>query len=339
MPINKSALVRYQALDRCFSDPHRKYYIHDLIDACQEALYKLYDKKETVSRRSVYYDMEFMASAEGYQAPIERIPDGRKIYYRYADPTFTINRQPLNEQETTQLKEAFGLLSRLSGRHEFALINDLLPKIEQFLDLEPESPIISYDENKDLKNHHLQGEVFNAIRDHRVLDISYQSFKSDYAESYILHPYFLKQYNTRWFVFGHCPELAAKYQSDPVNFALDRIEQIRYADIPYMPNATTDFESYFDDIIGVSKPSNDSPQKVTIKVTPDKKPYIETKPLHMTQKRLKPHDDSFITSIEVIPNYEMYSLFLSLGPDVEVVEPEEVRNHLKALIDNMHRKY
>ena len=150
MPVNKSALIRYQALDRCFSDPHRRYYFYDLIEACQNALSKLYDKKETVSRRSLFYDMAFMASEHGYNAPIEHLKDGTKKYYRYRDPSFTINRQPLNDLETSQLKEALGLLSRLSGRHEFTLVNDLIPKIEKFLHLESSPPIISYEENKDL---------------------------------------------------------------------------------------------------------------------------------------------------------------------------------------------
>ena len=32
MPTNKNALLRYQILDRCFSDFHRKYFIEDLMN-------------------------------------------------------------------------------------------------------------------------------------------------------------------------------------------------------------------------------------------------------------------------------------------------------------------
>ena len=35
MPVNKNALLRYQILDRCFSDFHRKYEIEDLLDGRQ----------------------------------------------------------------------------------------------------------------------------------------------------------------------------------------------------------------------------------------------------------------------------------------------------------------
>lgn len=341
MPINKSALVRYQALDRCFSDKHRKYYIYDLMDACQEALFKLYDTKETISRRSIFYDMEFMSSAEGYNAPIERLTDGRKTYYRYSDHSYSINRQPLNEHETIQLKEAFGLLSRLSGRHEFTIINELLPKIEKYLDLDisTTSPIISYEENKDLKNVDLVGELFNAIRDQKVLSVHYKSFKAVKNDVFTFHPYFLKQYNNRWFVFGLCPELLEKYEIHPANLALDRIEKISYSELPYIINDGVGFDTYFDDIIGVTKPKDRQIQKIVIRVNKEKKPYIETKPIHMSQKRLKSDGEYFITSIQVIPNYELYTHLLSYGPDIEVLDPIEVRMKLQIIVKKLGKMY
>lgn len=71
----------------------------------------------------------------------------------------------------------------------------------------------------------------------------------------------------------------------------------------------------------------------------DKKPYIETKPIHMSQKRLKADGDYFITSIQVIPNYELYTLLLSLGPDVEVIEPEGVRLEMGRMVEEMNLFY
>ena len=42
MPTNKNAQLRYQVLDRCFSDFHHKYEFNDLLDKDNEALYDLY---------------------------------------------------------------------------------------------------------------------------------------------------------------------------------------------------------------------------------------------------------------------------------------------------------
>ena len=39
MPTNKNAQLRYQIIDKCLSNWSRRYYIEDLVDACNEALY------------------------------------------------------------------------------------------------------------------------------------------------------------------------------------------------------------------------------------------------------------------------------------------------------------
>lgn len=38
MAINKNALLRYQTLDKCFSNFGRKFFIHDLLDVVNEKL-------------------------------------------------------------------------------------------------------------------------------------------------------------------------------------------------------------------------------------------------------------------------------------------------------------
>ena len=55
MPINKNALLRYQILDRCFSDRHRRYEIEDLVDKVNDALLDMYGK--TVSLRQIRADI------------------------------------------------------------------------------------------------------------------------------------------------------------------------------------------------------------------------------------------------------------------------------------------
>ena len=38
MPTNKHQIIRYQALDKCFRNIGKRYFIEDLIDACQQAI-------------------------------------------------------------------------------------------------------------------------------------------------------------------------------------------------------------------------------------------------------------------------------------------------------------
>ena len=82
MPINKNAIIRYQVLDKCFSDFRHRYYIEDLIEACSEALYD-YTGKGGVGRRQIFDDITFMESSQGWSIPLERLKDGKRTYYRY----------------------------------------------------------------------------------------------------------------------------------------------------------------------------------------------------------------------------------------------------------------
>ena len=83
MPTNKNAAIRYQTLDKCFRDRRHRYYMEDLIDKCEEAIY-YYNGVGGVSRRQIFEDIKFMESETGWSVPLERKQDGRRVYYRYS---------------------------------------------------------------------------------------------------------------------------------------------------------------------------------------------------------------------------------------------------------------
>ena len=58
MPTNKNALVRYQILDRCFSDFRHKYTIDDLIDQVNHTLLDLCGTE--ISLRQIREDIKYM---------------------------------------------------------------------------------------------------------------------------------------------------------------------------------------------------------------------------------------------------------------------------------------
>lgn len=87
MATNKNAQIRYQALDRCLSNWKKRFYIEDLVDACNEDLYNfngIVKDGESVKKRQVQADFDFLESGEGYKMDIERIRDGHRVYYRYS---------------------------------------------------------------------------------------------------------------------------------------------------------------------------------------------------------------------------------------------------------------
>ena len=108
MPANKNALIRYKTIDRCLRNRFRLWTIDDLTEACSAALREMEGITKGVSVRTVQGDLQMMRSDKlGYNAPIEVFD---KIYYRYADPDFSINGMPLTEDDCRLLRQAVKML-------------------------------------------------------------------------------------------------------------------------------------------------------------------------------------------------------------------------------------
>ena len=69
MPQGKNADIRYRVLDRCFRDRRRKYFIDDLVTACNEELFN-YDGS-SVTERQIRADIHYMQRKAGVAIPLE----------------------------------------------------------------------------------------------------------------------------------------------------------------------------------------------------------------------------------------------------------------------------
>jgi len=335
MATNKNAIIRYQALDKCFRNPGRKYFMEDLIDACNDALFDLDSKSTGVKRRQIFDDIKFMRDSRGYDAPIESYKDGKKAYYRYEDLDFSINNQPLNEQEAQQLKESLLTLSRFKGMPQFEWVEEIKARLDQSFKLTTEEQVLSFDENPFLTGREYIGELYHAIINKQVLEIEYHPFKRDDSILFTIHPYHLKQYNNRWFLFG----MNNEYQTI-TNIALDRIKAMKESKIAYLPNTEINFEEFFEDVIGVTIPEDKTLHKVILKIDNKLWPYIKTKPIHGSQKPPKEENDAYaIIELELMLNYELESIILSYGEQMEVLEPKVLRDNISSKIKRMKLVY
>lgn len=332
MSINKKALIRYYAIDRCLNNPGRKFYIENLLDAVNDALIEE-GITEGIKRRQLFDDLNFMEI--NWSAPIERYPDGKKKYYRYEDSKFSINNQPLNEAEINKLKDAIAVIGRFKGMPQFAWVEEILAKLNYGLGIKEASPeIISFDNNEYLKGIEHLGNLFDAIIYKKILKIDYQSFKSASPIKTVIHPYFLKQYNNRWFLFGLNDEI-----NKITNLALDRIQKIQETQGEYKDEQMPDFNEYFEDIIGVTKPDGGVVEKINIRVSAIRAPYVKSKPMHGSQKKTKEDETGYYFTIEIIPNNEFYQQVFSFGSDIEIVSPKNVRNFIKNEINENLKNY
>jgi len=324
MATTKNPLIRYKILDKCFRNPYKRYFIEDLIEACNLVLIEIDTESKGISRRQILDDISFMESSEGWGIDLIRHRDGKKVYYRYEDTGYSINNMPLNEVEVNQLQSAMQILNQFTGMPQFGWVNEMLPKLQQGISTtESRKQIISFDSNQYLKGIEYLSVLYNAISFKTVLDITYQDFKSETPYHIVLHPYYLKQYNNRWFLFG----MNEENKNTHWNLALDRIELIENASLKYKADKTN-WEEYFDDVIGVTVPEDAAIEDIVLHFTADTGKYIYTKPLHGSQKAKWLDKSKLEVIMKLKINFELERMILSYSGNVEVLRPETLKSKI-----------
>ena len=252
MPTNKNAQLRYQILDRCFSDFKHKYTINDLMDKVNDALYDL--TGTDISVRQIRADIKYMRDRITYDVPSKAYPMavGKKSYYRYEDPNFTIYNNEMSIEEVNNLRSTIQMLGRYRGTPATAWFEEVISNLEYRFGIKANAEnLISFEQNDKLQGlEHLSG-IIDATVNHQPLKLQYCTFKGHEFDT-ICHPYYVKQYNNRWFLLGR----NEKYGTI-CNYALNRIVSFRNVDIPFCKNTQINFDTYFNDVIGVTVPKAD----------------------------------------------------------------------------------
>lgn len=326
MPVNKNAYLRYQLLDQCFSNKYRKFGIAELLDFVSDKL------GYSISLRQIREDITNLKLGPYYAPIVATRYDGKKCYYHYSDPDFSIFKQELSIDELTKLRSMIDMLGRYRGIPANAWLEEVISNLEYRFGVKANSEnLISFEQSEMLKGlEHLSG-LINATVNHQTLKIAYQSYGKE-KRNITVHPYYIKQYNGRWFLFG------LNNAKDRIeSYALDRIEEYGLSSLPFIKNDKTDFSTFFNDVIGVSVPYKDiQTEKIILRFSKERFPYVVSKPIHPSQKVL---DEPYTVCICVKPNRELFQQIFSFIPDIEVLAPEWFRNEIRAKIEENLKKY
>ncbi len=343
MPQNKNFQKRITILDECFSSRTGSFTLERLIDVVQEKL------GTSVSRKTIQNDIKYIretieneksASIDFNENPvfIPRLFEGKKTIFKYADVSLALGNQLLSKSDQEQLEETLAILSRYRNREDFFWLDELFPRIKTAFNIvhEDYNGLISYQSNRDYSGQSWVGKIYNQLLRKKVLIIEYKGFKDESSYLRKIHPYHLKQYNSRWFLFGL--EESEKY-TGITNLALDRIQEITET-IEEINQDTINWGDFFDEMIGVSRPQDQDPVEVKLRFSKSRIPYVLTKPIHGASQRIDKSDPEERTiSINVLPNNELYQTILSFGDDVEVLSPDIVRVEMQKIVVELNKKY
>lgn len=330
MPNTKNYSTRLRVLDQCLRSGHA-YSGKELTDFINREL-ELRGEPIITSRTTLMDDL--LNIENEYHTNIIRKKHGRQTTYQYEDPNFSIFSTELSEDDILHLGQALDILRRFDGMPEADWISELGARFNLCMNNRKEvRAAVGFESaiyNKGMEHF---TPLFNAIRKKTTVELRYQSFKMQEPQTLIVHPYYLKQYNNRWFLFccnGDHTNLS--------NYPLDRILSVKLAHVPYR-ETHIDFDEYFSDMIGVSRRNEQNPENVVLRFPKDQYKYVATKPWHGSQKVVDENDCTITMQFHVVLNYELEQKILSFGQYVEVISPVSLRERIKDRLSQSLQQY
>lgn len=335
MPVNLAAHKRHLIINARLRRRDISNTWKDLAIACYMELKDQQKSYKEPSRSTIFADLKYLRDTDhGYGAVIEKISGS----YYYKDPLFSIEHVRATPQQVDTILQAFLLIKQLTNNDQLANIKEAVSLLEKKLTSTTDQnlvkkPIIYFEESTNYPSHPWIDDFYDLCYHKETCRIFYQPFDEE-SHYYVYSPYYLKEYNNRWYIIAYCHD-----KKMINNLGLDRIISISRSFESYDESHYIDHSTLYNDIIGVSR-EDKIKENIYIKVSALSARYLDTKPLHHSQKKGKTQvDGSVLFSFKVIPNYEFYYKILAFGPNMEIIEPQNVRNQAVELIDRMKVLY
>lgn len=332
MPINKHALIRYQTLDACFSNSGRNYYIDDLLNACNQALETFNSDTAGIQKRQLFDDIKFMESNQGWSIPLERIKDGKKVYYRYADSRFSIHKKAWEDSKKSTKNNILLLCQKIKKEEKNSSLLHLVSHIElQVQNSKSENSFISFEQNTGMDVWENCSHLLKSIQQRNIVDI--QILKNNTVTDSIDHfrPFYIKEFEKRWYLLGKIAEDTAL-----TSIPLEKIKNIENT-ASYYKDHSINFDTYFDTIYGLT--ATTPPIDIVCEVTAELGEELRQKPLHSSQEISTKSNGLFHLSLNLCPNNVLEAKILSYGAKLQIISPPEFRKSIRQRVENMRENY
>ena len=176
--------------------------------------------------------------------------------------------------------------------------------------------------------------AIEAIANDSLIELTYRSFNDRRLKEFKVEPYGLKQSGRRWYLIAHMPD----YETLTV-FALDRIEALNITEEKFRFDKNLNLDTYFDEVIGVNLDEDYDCETVKIRVYGHQRHYIESLPIHKSQKLLKRGKEYSEYSFRLRPEYEFQHEILKMGFNAEVLSPQWLRDEIRQEAEEILKRY
>lgn len=326
MNMSKSAFRRYKVIDNLLRNKVRKFpTMEDIIDECREKL-DYETTKETIQKDIANMKLPY---PDGFDAPIRF--NRMHMGYEYTDSDYSISGVSLRYEELEAIQEALELVRAIGGSRVSDKFNHAIEKVL--------SATLEVDTIKGKKLPVLQTMVPPTCRGFENFDSLYRACNERLPVSFIhfstalrkfnhviLHPFLIKEFDNRWYVIGF-----SENHQEVQAFGFDSLTNPILLKKKYTPTDSNEIESYLKDVYGVLPIPGSSKEQIIIRANKFVTHELIAYPIHKSQQVKKEEDGSSFVYYELIPSIELARYYLSLGPGIEILQPEWFRGFTKNL--------
>lgn len=305
--MNQAAtLHRHLDVIRCLRQPYLYYSKAQLSERLAEKGYT------AVSERTVERDLQDIREEYGLTIQYDR---GRRGYYLEL-PT---------EQDVSDFNDFVQLLER---RERLEFLNSAVTSprgVSRYLQLE---------HNPQFSGAQHLPTLWEALRSDRAVTFTYAPYTNAEARRRTVEPGLLFEFRNRWYLDGH--DLDADGMR---TFGLDRMAEVQMTNRPVGRQRSEQYRSYRQHAIGVTCQPDREPERVVLRFSRAEYPYVQSLPLHPSQREAGRDERGVEVELFVVINHELEREVLAYGEEVEVVQPESFRQKLRARIEKLRAMY
>ena len=180
--------------------------------------------------------------------------------------------------------------------------------------------------------------IIEAMKENRILNITYHSYWKDEESSFDVQPYCVKLFRQRWYLVARSTD-PYYYKLGPWVYGLDRIHDLYATEKTFEMPKDWDAQEFFDGCFGIIADQRVDIQPVKLKVSAGQANYIRDLKLHESQEEIERNEEYSIFTFNLRPVFDFQQEILRNGEDVEVLEPLWLRKEIAGKIKRMWNKY
>jgi len=185
------------------------------------------------------------------------------------------------------------------------------------------SKYVIFEKRQPNGNEHLYGLLY-AIKNQFQIKFIYKKFKDELTTKRVFEPYALKEVRNRWYIVGK------DVDDDTIKiFGLDRISNLELSKRIFSKEQF-DAQTFFEHCFGIIVPNDNSkPEDIILLIRPLKWKFIQSLPLHESQKVLSENQNEVKISLKLYITQDLIMELLSHGNQIKVLQPLSLKEEMK----------